>query len=130
MPTQSPDLSTRYGTRHAPRWVWVVVAVVLIGAGVAWAWWASQSVTDPVSAQVHSFDVQSEHSTEITLEVHRRDDGAATCEVYAQAMDHTVVGERTIDIAYSDADTVTVSSVIRTDRKAANALVRGCRKSG
>jgi|SRR5699024_10913192 len=134
MSRPNPDLAaTRYGRRQrrVPRRVWVIATAILVCAGAAWSWWASQSFSDePVTAQVRSFDVQSEHRTGITLQVRRNADGPATCEVYAEAMDQAVVGERTVKVPSSAEDVQVVSSVITTNRRAANADVRSCQMTG
>lgn len=131
MTAPSSDLSTtRYGRRRLPRRVWVALTVVLVVVGIGWAWRVSQSASDvPVTAQMHSFDVQSDHSTKLTLQVHRNESGPATCAVYALAIDHSVVGERNVDIPASHDELTTVTSVIRTERRAANVRVRDCRLS-
>lgn len=119
--------SDRYGRRSRPRSFWIVLTVVLVSIGVTWAWWVAQAQADkPVSAQVHGYDVVSANLTKVELQVHRRDGAAATCRVYAIAKDHSVVGERSVDIAESGAEEVRVPVEIATERRAVTGALRGC----
>ena len=49
-----------------------------------------------------------------------------TCEVFAQAEDKVVVGERTVDLPAAPAGTETLTVPIVTERRATTAGVRGC----
>ncbi|MEH3034688.1 MAG: DUF4307 domain-containing protein [Aeromicrobium erythreum] len=67
------DLADRYGTRRRPRWVWWVVAAVGVSFGVAWAAWIAFQPR-PVTATVYGYDVRSDTSTVVKLDVRRSDD--------------------------------------------------------
>lgn len=127
-PSPQTDLQTdRYGRRTRPRAFWIALTVVLVTIGITWSWWAAQAQADkPVSAQVHGYDVVSEHLTKVDLQVHRRDGAAATCRVYALAKDHAVVGERSVDIAESGAEQVRVPVEITTERRAVTGTLHDC----
>lgn len=90
------DLADRYGRhrRARPRWFWPVIATVGIAMGIAWAAWASFTDVPPYQAEVHSYDVRSDQSIRVDLDVYRDEPIALTCAVYAQAQDKTTVGEK------------------------------------
>jgi hypothetical protein len=121
------DLDSRYGRRGARRWIWPVVAVIGIVTLVAWAAWVAFQPR-PVDAVLWGYDVVDDHRVRVTLEIHRPEPLAVQCTVYAQAEDHTTVGERTIDLP---ADKRTrIRAVITTERRAVNGVLRGCRPTG
>ncbi|HYJ70449.1 MAG TPA: DUF4307 domain-containing protein [Nocardioidaceae bacterium] len=123
-----PMLEERYGApRRWSRLVIVVVVALLVTAGVAWVIWAGLEQSNPaVSAQVRTFEVRNAHQTDVTLVVDRRDGDAVQCSVYAQSDDHSVVGERTIDVPAGDPGTTTVNLTIETDRRAVNGVLDSC----
>lgn len=127
-PSSPVDLqSERYGRRSRPQSFWIALTVVLVAVGIAWAWWVAQAQSDqPVSAQVRGYDVVSANLTKVELQVHRRDGAAATCQVYAIAKDHAVVGERSVDIPASGAEEVRVPVEVATERRAVTGELRGC----
>ena len=128
VPDEAALLRERYGTR--PRWsrpVGVALVSVVALVGLAWLIWAALAGSSPaVSAQVRGFEVTSEHRISVTLTVVRRDGDPVRCEVYAQASDYSVVGERTFQIPAGEAGSVTVDETITTERQAVNARLRGC----
>jgi len=119
------DLDARYGRRSRRRWILPVVATLGIAALVAWAAWTAFQPR-PVRAVLWGYDVQGEHRVEVTLDVYRPKPLAVRCTIYAQAYDHSVVGERTIDIAPGSREKTTVRPVITTERRAVNGVLRGC----
>ncbi|HUQ00228.1 MAG TPA: DUF4307 domain-containing protein [Aeromicrobium sp.] len=121
------DLDSRYGRRGAHRWTWPVVAVIGIAVLVAWAAWVAFQPR-PVDAVLWGYDVLDDHRVRVTLELHRPQPVAVQCDVYAQAQDHSTVGERTIDIPADDR--TRVRAVITTERRAVNGVLRGCRPAG
>lgn len=124
-------LERRYGATRTPRWPLVLAASVLGVVAIAWvAWVALDQAGRPLSYQLHGYDVVSDNETVVTIEL-SRDDGAATrCEVYAQAADHSNVGERVVTIPAGDPGTIRVEKSIRTDRRAVNGVLRTCRLVG
>jgi hypothetical protein len=120
------DLASRYGKRSRRRWVWPLVAVLGIGAGIAFAAWVAFQPR-PVNAVLWGYKVLDEHRVHVTLEVHRPEPIDVECTVYAQAEDHTTVGERTITVRPGKSETIRVRTVITTERRAVNGVLRGCR---
>ena len=117
----------RYGQpRRGGRAAVVAVSALLAGAGLTWLGWAATSSTPGVDAAVSAYEVVSDARTEVTLEVRRRETGAVRCEVYAQAEDTTIVGERTVTLESSGPGTVTTTVRIATERRATTAVVRTC----
>ncbi|MFI5427424.1 DUF4307 domain-containing protein [Aeromicrobium sp. UC242_57] len=119
------DLNARYGSRQRPRWVWPVVAVAGVALGIAFAAWVGFQ-KDPVSAKLWAYDVIDDKQVEIKLDVTRPDPLAVRCTIYAQAADHVIVGEKTIDIPAASKETVRVSATIETERRAVNGVLRTC----
>ncbi len=118
----------RYGRPRAGRRVALVAAVVVVAvSGVGWLLWAALGHSTPdVSGGVSGFDVISEARTDVTLEVHRRVESAVRCEVYAQAEDKAVVGERSVRLEPAPPGQVTVTVRIVTERRATTAVLRTC----
>jgi hypothetical protein len=123
------DLDARYGRRGTRRWIWPLVAVLGVGAGVAFAAWVGFQPR-PVNGVLWGYEVLDEHHVRVTLELHRSTPLAVECTVYAQAMDHSTVGERTVDVPSGNTGTTRVHAVIRTEREAVNGVLRDCRPAG
>jgi hypothetical protein len=122
------DLSDRYGTRGRPRWLWPVVAAVGVTIGVlAAAWVAFQP--RPVTAQVYGYDVVDDHHVAITLAVHRPEPIAVRCTVYAQANDHSNVGEKTVTVPPGNRENTRVEISVETERRAVTGVLRMCQSS-
>ena len=119
------DLDARYGRRTRPRWVWPVVAAIGITIGVAFAAWVGFQ-DKPVSARVWAYDVQGEHAVTITLDVATDEPIPLRCTVYAQAHDHSIVGEKTVDLEPSTEDERRVAIDVETERRAVTGVLRAC----
>ena len=119
------DLNARYGSTQRPRWLWPTVAAIGITLGVAFAAWVGFQ-KDPVTGRLWGYDVVSPQQVTITLDVVRPDPLAVSCTVYAQAADHSNVGEKTVAIPASQQEKVRVQIDIETERKAVNGVLRTC----
>jgi len=119
------DLSTRYGSRQRPRWFWPTIAAIGITLGVAFAAWVGFQ-KDPVTGRLWGYEVVSDSQVSVKLDVIRPDPLDVTCTVYAQAEDHSIVGEKTVDIPASEDEKVRVAIDIETERKAVNGVLRTC----
>ena len=119
------DLSTRYGSRQRPRWFWPTIAAIGIALGVAFAAWVGFQ-KDPVTGRLWGYEVVSDSQVSVKLDVIRPDPLDVTCTVYAQAEDHSIVGEKTVDIPASEDEKVRVAIDIETERKAVNGVLRTC----
>jgi len=122
--TQPPHLADRYGRRERPRWFWPLIALIGIGIGIAFAAWVGFQ-DKPVSAQVWAYDVKSDHLVTITLEVATSDPVDAQCTVYAQAHDHSIVGEKTVDVPAGQGERRIEIDVV-TERRAVTGVLRTC----
>ncbi len=120
------DLDARYGRRTPRRWIWPVVAIVGISASVVWAAWVAFQPR-PVNGVLWAYDVLDDHRVRVTLDLHRPEPLAVTCTVYAQAQDHSIVGERAVDVPAGRDEDSRVTTVITTERRAVNGVLRGCR---
>jgi hypothetical protein len=119
------DLSSRYGSRQRPRWFWPAVAAVGITLGIAFAAWVGFQ-KDPVTGRLWGYHVVSDSKVAVKLDVIRPDPIAVTCSVYSQAADHSIVGEKTIDVPASDREKVRVLIDIETERRGVNGVLRTC----
>ncbi len=119
------DLSSRYGSSQRPRWFWPTIAAIGITIGVAFAAWVGFQ-KDPVTGRLWGYDVVSDTQVQVTLDVIRPDPIDVTCTVYAQAEDHSIVGEKTVDVPASNDERVRVPIEIETERKAVNGVLRTC----
>ena len=119
------DLSTRYGARQRPRWFWPAIAAVGITLGIAFAAWVGFQ-KDPVTGRLWGYEVTSANQVTVKLDVVRPDPLAVTCTVYAQAADHSIVGEKTVEVPPSQREKVRVFIDIETERKAVNGVLRTC----
>lgn len=119
------DLSTRYGTRRRPRWFWPAIAVAGIAAGIGFAAWVGFQ-DKPVTGRLWGYDVVNAQQVTVTLDVVTPDPIAVRCTVYAQAYDHAIVGEKTVDVPASDTAKTRMTIDIETERKAVTGVLRAC----
>ena len=119
------DLSARYGTRRRPSWLWPAIAAFGITIGVAFAAWVGFQ-DDPVTGRLWGYDVVDDHRVTVTLDVIRPDPLDVRCTVYAQAADHSIVGEKTVDLPASDNEKVRLTIDIDTERRAVTGVLRMC----
>ena len=119
------DLGARYGTSNRPRWFWPLIAAIGITIGIALAAWVGFQ-DKPVTARVWGYDIVNDHKVTIKLDVVRPDPIDVECTVYAQAADHSVVGEKTVDLPASEQEEIRISIDIETERKAVTGVLRTC----
>lgn len=119
------DLSARYGTTRRPRWFWPLVTVVGVVMGVAFAAWVGFQ-DKPVTGRLYGYDVVDDNLVSVTLDVIRPEPIDVRCTVYAQAADHSIVGEKTVDVPADGADKTRVAIDIETERRAVNGVLRTC----
>jgi hypothetical protein len=123
------DLSSRYGTRSRPRWFWPAIAAVGIVLGITFAAWVGFQ-DKPVTGRLWGYDVKNDHEVTITLDVIRPDPLAVRCTVYAQAADHSIVGEKTVDVPASEDEKTRITIDVQTERKAVTGVLRTCEAPG
>jgi hypothetical protein len=130
--TQAPDLAERYGRPPAGRRPLVVVGIVLLlVVALAWVVWASVGRSRPeVTSQLVGYQIDGQHAATARFTVVRRDtDVAASCVLQAYADDHSVVGELTVPVS-SGPTSATLSSRVRTERRATTVDLAGCTAPG
>jgi hypothetical protein len=103
-----------------------MIAILGIAGAIAWAAWVAFQPR-PVHGVLWGYDVVDDHRVQVTLDVYRPEPLAVECTVYAQARDHSVVGERTVAVPPGAKETTRVTAVITTERRAVNGVLRGCR---
>ncbi|HJR89117.1 MAG TPA: DUF4307 domain-containing protein [Aeromicrobium sp.] len=120
------DLDARYGRRTPRRWIWPAIAALGIAGAVAWAAWVAFQPR-PVHGVLWGYDVVDDHRVQVTLDIYRPEPLAVECTVFAQADDHSVVGERTVAVPPGTKENTRIKAVIMTERRAVNGVLRGCR---
>lgn len=123
------DLSTRYGTRSRPRWFWPAVAAVGIVLGISFAAWVGFQ-DKPVEGRLWGYDVKDDNNVTLTVDVIRPEPLDVRCTVYAQAEDHSIVGEKTVDVPASDTEVTRISIDVETERRAVTGVLRTCEPQG
>ena len=119
------NLDARYGRRTKPTWFWWAFAAVGVVLGIAWAAWVA-TAEKPVSASLHSYDVVSDTEVRVRIDVVLNTDDPVECTVYAQNMNHAVVGEKTVRVDGTEREQgLTVP--VRTQERAVNGVLRSCR---
>ncbi|MBC7633461.1 DUF4307 domain-containing protein [Aeromicrobium sp.] len=119
------DLSTRYGTRRRPTWFWPAIASVGIVVGIAFAAWVGFQ-DKPVTSRLWAYDIVDDHRVTIKLDVIRPDPLAVQCTVYAQAENHAIVGEKTVDVPASASEKMRITIDVQTERRAVTGVLRTC----
>lgn len=119
------DLGERYGSSSRPRWFWPLIAAIGIGIGIALAAWVGFQ-DKPVTARLWGYEVVDDHKVTVSLDVVRPDPLDVQCTVYAQAADHSIVGEKTVDVPASEQENKRISIDIETERRAVTGVLRTC----
>jgi hypothetical protein len=134
MSSPAPDvLADRYGRRslsRVHRALALAATATLAVAGIGWVLWVGVNSSPDVTGQLRGYSVTSDTTTEVTVLVDRRNTGAVECDVYAQAADHSRVGERLLRVPAGNAGTVVVTVTITTQRRAVNGVVGDCETVG
>lgn len=120
------SLLARYGEpKRTPRRLGIVAIALVALTLLGWLVWAAWSNGHPaVSAQVHSYDVVSPHVVNVTVD-YSTASAPAQCVISAQAVDHSVVGQRVVRLPGGVSEQ-TLSTSIRTNREATTATVGDC----
>jgi len=121
-------MAERYGAPSPyRRIVTVVLLSLLVAAFLGWLTWAAlDHASAPAGARVRSYDVVSPHEVRVLLDVHRPDNAVLRCTVTAQAVDHTVVGEKAVRVPPGAEGAMTLRVSVTTDREATTAHISGC----
>lgn len=101
------------------------MAALGIAIGAAWAAWVAFQPR-PVTAVLHGYRVTSDTSITLTLDIHRPHPIPVDCDVYAQARDHSIVGERTFRVAPSRRKTVRATVTLTTVQRAVTGVLKSC----
>ncbi len=124
------DLADRYGTSRRGRGPVIVVAGALAVLFLGWLAWTTWSYSRPdVTSELLTWQVTGEHGAVANVQVAlRADDTTATCTLRATAEDHSVVGERSFEVAPDSASSLQVQ--VRTERRATAVELVGCTTPG
>ena len=128
-PTTDDLLAQRYGrTGRTDRRPWVLAAVLLLAAvGLAWVGWTGWSNANrEATGQLRGYVVSSDTTTEVTVVVDRRTGTAVECDVFAQAADHSRVGELVFRVPAGEPGALVVTETITTQRRAVNGVLGAC----
>jgi hypothetical protein len=131
MPSPATDLlAERYGrsgSSRGRRHLTVALAVTLAVVGVGWVVWSGWVHShQEVTGQLRAYSVTGDTSTDVTVLVDRRTGAPVECDVYAQAADHSRVGERVLRIPAGQPGSVLVTVTITTQRRAVNGVLGDC----
>ena len=132
MTVPAPDLAERYGAPSAGRRPLVIAGIVVLAVvGLSWLLWVVLFHGRPqVTSAMVGFDIDGQHAAVARYTVVRRDATVpASCLLRAYADDHSVVGELTVPVD-SPSGTVTMSSTVRTERRATTVDLVGCTAEG
>ena len=100
------------------------MAVLLL----TWLGWAAWEHSRPsAGGTLHGFEVVSPHQVRVVVDLTRVGGDGVTCDVTAQASDHSSVGEGSVAAPPGPAGQVRETATIRTDREATTATVSNCR---
>jgi hypothetical protein len=83
-------------------------------------------VMDEITAKLYGYEVVDAHHVKVTLEVRRPDPVRVRCTVYAQSIDHDIVGERTVDLPAGTREKTRYPLTVETERKAVAGVLRMC----
>ncbi len=119
------DLQARYGTRHRPRWLLPVVAGIALVTALVWVLWVA-TADKPFQVRVYSYQVVNDHQTIVRLDVQRPKPVELECTVYAQAEDHSIVGERSVTVPASNQTSLRKSITVKTERRAVTGVLKAC----
>ncbi len=120
----------RYPARQARRrWPAVTAMAVAFAVLVAWTVWIALAQANPdVAAGVRAFKVTSDHTVDVTIEVHKAAGASATCELSSRAFDGSQAGSRTVEIGPS-ADgkrSMVVTTTLDTTKRGVTGEVGAC----
>ena len=105
--------------------MWPAIAAVGVMLGIAWAAWVAFQPR-PVTAELYGYEVVDDRQVKVTLAIHRPEPLDVRCTVYAQAKDHSIVGEKTVTVPADDRENVRVSVSLETERRAVTGVLRTC----
>lgn len=122
-------MAARYGRPAVPRRrVGIAVIAVGVAALLVWVVWAAIGQSrNNVGGLVESFDVKSPHAMSVTVQITRGSTKAVHCTVVALATDHSEVGQRVVRLPAGPSGTLTVTTLVRTERGATAADIVDCR---
>lgn len=120
-------IARRYPPPRIPRAAWWIAGGLLIPVLVAgWLWIATSQANRAVTASVHTFEIADDR-VDAVITVQRPDPSrAATCEVFAQAVNFERVGEISAPVPPSTRTSDTIAVTIQTYRRATAIDVGDC----
>jgi len=126
--SRSDLLAERYGRSGKGRDRRVVVIAAVLGLlALGWtAWVGWDHAQQEVSAQLRGYEVVGDTTTEVTVQIDRRSGSAVQCQVYAQADDHSRVGEVIVRVPPGEPGRVLITETITTQRRAVNGVLGAC----
>jgi Domain of unknown function (DUF4307) len=126
-----PRLAARYGRRNSGRRPALLAGGLTAAAGLAWLGWvAVEHANPPVASRLLGFQIRSAVVATATIQVDRRDDVAAQCQLQAKASDFSIVGETTVEVPAEAPRRHVVTVPISTQRAATSVALIGCTTEG
>lgn len=129
MTQQLPE--DRYGSRarQSPRrgLRWALLGLVIVVTAIVAAIGYKNLGSPPIEGKQVAFDVTSDSTVRLTIEVHRDDPHrSAECVVRARSISGEEVGRKEVLIPPASVDTVRNETVIRTSARSVTGDVYGC----
>lgn len=126
--TDAQRIARRYPPSRTPRWLWVVVAVVLAGLGGTWLAWAAWSGANPaISAKIVTWTVTSDRTMDVRVTTQRPDPRRpASCTIAAQAESYETVGQYELELGPGTRELEDHDITIRTYLRATSVKVLAC----
>ena len=126
--TDAQRIARRYPPSRTPRWLWIVVAVVLAGVGGTWMLWSAfYGANPPISAKIVTWSVTSDASMDVRVTTQRPDPARpAVCTVTAQAESYETVGQYDIELGPGTEELEHHDITIKTFKRATSVKIEAC----
>lgn len=122
------DLADRYGVQSPARRRTVIAASGVVGlVALAWLTWVIWFQSSPeVQSSMRSFRIDGDHTVQAEFAVTTSsEDVVADCLLRAFSADHSVVGERNVEVSGVDGQAQRAVT-FRTEREATSVELVGC----
>ena len=126
--TDAQRIARRYPPSRTPKWLWIVVAVLMAGIGGTWLLWSAfAGANPPISAKIVSWTVTSDQTMDVRVTTQRPDPTRpAACTVAAQAESYETVGQYDIELGTGTQELEDHDIVIRTFKRPTSVKILAC----
>ena len=126
--TDAQRIARRYPPSRTPKWLWIVVAVLMAGIGGTWLLWSAfAGANPPISAKIVSWTVTSDQTMDVLVTTQRPDPARpAVCTITAQAESYETVGQYDIELGPGTEELEDHAIEIRTFKRPTSVKVLSC----